>query len=131
MKLAHKAGISHHLSHETRSAATLLSHFAYGALGGTVYAAVTDTHRSPWSKGLIFGLIVWVASYLGILPAAGVLEPATEHPQRRNLLMIAAHFIWGTALSGMAYILTSEAERLGPEPFSAPHTPLRDALFTR
>jgi putative membrane protein len=35
-------------------------------------------------------------SYLGLLPALGILRPATEHPERRNALMIVAHLIWGS-----------------------------------
>jgi len=35
---------------------------------------------------------------LGMLPALGILHPATEHPARRNALMIGAHIVWGTTL---------------------------------
>jgi hypothetical protein len=31
------------------------------------------------------------------MPALGLLSPATEHPGRRNALMIAAHLVWGSA----------------------------------
>jgi hypothetical protein len=34
---------------------------------------------------------------MGWIPAVGTLEPATEHPPRRNALMIAAHLVWGAA----------------------------------
>ena len=27
----------------------------------------------------------------------GILKPATRHPGRRNMLMIAAHIVWGAA----------------------------------
>jgi hypothetical protein len=47
--------------------------------------------------GPAFGLAVWAANYLGVLPALGLLRPATEHPPRRNALMIAAHLVWGLA----------------------------------
>ena len=51
----------------------------------------------PALKGAAFGLGVWSVSYLGLMPALGVLSPATEHPGRRNALMIAAHLVWGSA----------------------------------
>ena len=51
----------------------------------------------PALKGAAFGLGVWSVSYLGLMPALGVLNPATEHPGRRNALMIAAHLVWGSA----------------------------------
>lgn len=128
MKLAKDAGVAHAMDPETRSAATLLGHFGYGAAAGALYGGAFQPLRAPVSKGLLFGLFVWTASYLGWLPAAGILSPATEHPARRNLLMILAHFVWGTALSGLAYLLTSEAEeQAGVEPFSTVETPLHDA----
>jgi hypothetical protein len=49
----------------------------------------------PVAGGAAFGLAVWAGSYLGWLPAAGILRPASEHPARRNALMIAAHVVWG------------------------------------
>jgi uncharacterized membrane protein YagU involved in acid resistance len=49
-------------------------------------------------NGVAYGLGVWTASYLGLLPALGLLAPATEHPARRNALMIAAHVVWGASL---------------------------------
>ena len=38
---------------------------------------------------------------MGLLPAAGILKPATEHPARRNALMIASHLVWGAALGAL------------------------------
>ena len=105
---AEKAGVSEHLDEEEREAATWASHFAYGAACGALYGALSggrlDEH--PLAAGAGFGLAVWAGSYLGWLPAAGVISPATEHPARRNALMIAAHLVWGAtaaaALAGLA-----------------------------
>jgi putative membrane protein len=36
-----------------------------------------------------------------MLAALGILKPATEHPPRRNALMIAAHLIWGAVLGAL------------------------------
>jgi uncharacterized membrane protein YagU involved in acid resistance len=47
----------------------------------------------------MYGLGVWALSYLGWIPAARILAPAYRHPVRRNLLMIAAHVVWGLTLS--------------------------------
>ena len=48
---------------------------------------------------MAYGLGVWAMSYLGWIPAARILTPAHRHPLRRNLLMIAAHIVWGLTLS--------------------------------
>jgi hypothetical protein len=51
---------------------------------------------------------VWAGSYLGWLPAAGILSPATEHPARRNALMIASHVVWGAAAGVIVERLSDE-----------------------
>lgn len=75
--------------------ATVVNHFAYGAAAGALYAPLRSLPGSPVVKGMGLGLFVWSGSYLGLLPATGLLSPATEHPARRNALMIVAHLIWG------------------------------------
>jgi hypothetical protein len=98
--LAEKAGVNEHLDEDEREAATWLSHFAYGAACGAAYGAVSGERvdESPLLAGVGFGLAVWAGSYLGWLPAAGIISPATEHPARRNALMIAAHVVWGAGV---------------------------------
>jgi uncharacterized membrane protein YagU involved in acid resistance len=77
-------------------------HFAYGAAAGSLFALTEDyLPGHPAIKGALYGLGVWTGSYLGWLPAAGILKPATEHPANRNALMIAAHVVWGSALGLM------------------------------
>jgi hypothetical protein len=95
--MAEKAGVNEHLDEDDRVAATWASHFAYGAACGALYGALSgerlDGHGALAGAG--FGVAVWAGSYLGWLPAAGIISPATEHPARRNALMIAAHVVWG------------------------------------
>jgi hypothetical protein len=75
---------------------TLAAHFAYGALTGAIFAL--GRHRGA-GAGAAWGLAVWAGSYLGWIPAARLLTPATRHPRRRNALMLAAHGVWGAALA--------------------------------
>lgn len=106
--MAEKAGVNEHLDEDERQAATWVSHFAYGTACGALYGALSgesvDSH--PVLAGVGFGLAVWAGSYLGWLPAAGIISPATEHPARRSALMITAHVVWGAttgaALAGLA-----------------------------
>jgi putative membrane protein len=127
MKLAEKAGVDEELSKPTRTAATLVSHFGYGAAAGALYTAALDPRDAPFAKGLLCGLFVWSASYLGLLPAAGILSSATEHPGRRNALMIGAHLVWGVTLGAFVKLLAEENETVAPPPFSASPAPHRDA----
>ncbi|EYB68444.1 hypothetical protein DEIPH_ctg023orf0033 [Deinococcus phoenicis] len=76
-------------------AATVFNHFAYGAAAGALYAPLRSLPGAPVVKGMGLGLFVWTGSYLGLLPATGLLSSAKHHPARRNALMIVAHLIWG------------------------------------
>jgi uncharacterized membrane protein YagU involved in acid resistance len=99
--ITHKAGVDQQIEQDQHVALTLLAHFGYGAATGAVYASLASwLPFGAASNGIMYGLGVWTVSYLGLLPAAGLLTPATEHPTRRNALMIAAHVIWG-AVTGV------------------------------
>lgn len=77
--------------------ATLVAHFAYGAASGALLAAVA---RKPTiGEGMAGGLAIWVASYMGWIPAFGILKPANRHPGDRNALMAFVHLIWGSAFA--------------------------------
>lgn len=95
-----KKGWGKNLPEPVKTGATMLSHFAYGTGAGAAYAVVARKIKvSPFIKGTFFGVVVWAVSYLGWLPALGIMSPATKHPAQRNALMIAAHIVWGVVLA--------------------------------
>ena len=98
------AGVEEKLDEKDKHHLTLASHFAYGSAAGALYNATMNTLdlQPNAANGIAYGLGVWSASYLGLLPALGLLAPATEHPARRNALMIAAHVVWGASLGWTA-----------------------------
>jgi uncharacterized membrane protein YagU involved in acid resistance len=107
-KITKQLGIKNRLSEDELVVLTVLSHFGYGALFGSIYANFAQKLAMPPAvKGAFAGLGLWVGSYLGWLPALGILRPATQHPWRRNLIMIAAHLIWGATLGELTQKLTS------------------------
>lgn len=83
------------LGDEAAKDVTTAAHFAYGAASGALLG-VANVMLGPVSGGLA-GIGVWLGSYMGWIPAAGILKPATRHPPRRNLLMLGAHVVWGVA----------------------------------
>jgi uncharacterized membrane protein YagU involved in acid resistance len=88
---------------------TLMFHFLFGAAVGSIFGMVEQ--KIPMQnilKGSLAGLVIWVGSYLGWIPALGILPPAAEHPWRRNVMMIVAHLIWGMALGVFARGIHSE-----------------------
>lgn len=78
---------------------TLLNHFGYGTLLGTIYSLIAERiPLAPLVKGVSYGAFIWVFGYLGWLPSFHVLRPATEFPSARRSLLIVSHLVWGALL---------------------------------
>jgi hypothetical protein len=101
------------LPNEAAKDITTAAHFAYGAATGSLIAAANP--RIGKAAGAIAGVAVWLASYMGWIPGVGILRPATAHPPRRNLLMIAAHIVWGTATAAAMGELVAARESIFAE----------------
>jgi putative membrane protein len=102
-------GVDSHLGKPQIEALTLVNHFGFGGAMGGIYVLLSP--RIPANsvfKGALWGLMVWTVSYLGWLPAAHILEPATQTPRRRNFLMIVAHLVWGVVTALATDRLASE-----------------------
>jgi hypothetical protein len=54
---------------------------------------------------------VWVASYFGLLPLLGLAESGLKEPLQRNLMMLAAHLVWGSTMGATANVLMSARGR--------------------
>lgn len=111
--VAEKAGVA--VDADAISSATLLAHFGYGGAAGGLYGALpAGSVRQPVASGLVLGLLVWSLSYFGVLPALRILRPASEHPARRNALMLVAHFVWGACLCALYRVLLDDSKRAQP-----------------
>ena len=99
MNAAAKAGVGPPPDESERTGLTLAAHFGYGAAMGALYTPLGKKFPLPGIlKGVLFGLVVWTASYLALLPMSGMSESGQREPVRRNLMMIAAHIVWGSAM---------------------------------
>ncbi len=108
-ELAQRMHVRWHMNKLEVEAATVVSHFGYGTAMGILYNASGERIPLPPAvKGVLFGLIVWAASYLGLLPLIGMSESGQREPGRRNLLMIAAHVVWGITLGLVAEVLSEK-----------------------
>ena len=80
--------------------AWLAAHVGYGAGCGALYAVL---HSVLWGsrrkQGLLYGLAVWAASYLGAMPALGLYPWPSEDDTSRAAVTIAAHVVYGVALA--------------------------------
>ena len=103
---------------------TLAAHFLYGAGCGALIAAANP--RIGSFSGAAAGGAVWLTSYMGWIPAVGLLKPATEHPLRRNAVMLGAHFVWGWSTAGAIRELCAARETIfasGPDRDVPPSRP--------
>lgn len=103
-KIAQDTGALEHMSHKQLREVTWLNHFAYGASVGAIYGMLSPrvgAARAPLLSGMGYGLAVWAGSYLGWLPALKILPSATRESIGRNIVMIAAHLVWGAALGAL------------------------------
>ena len=127
MKLMESMGMHKKLGADARTALTLINHFGYGAAAAILYSlAERRVPANALAKGPLFGALVWLVSYLGVLPALGVLDPATKHPQSRNMLMFIVHLVWGLFVGVFVDTLLSEKKRLFGAIFTASPLPQRD-----
>jgi hypothetical protein len=104
--VAETVGLRQHIPADLMSPTVAAAHFGYGAAGGVLYWLLTRSGASARIVlGLVFGLGVWAASYLGYLPALGIRRSATEDPPERTTTMVAAHLVWGffLALAALAF----------------------------
>lgn len=95
-------------------ALAVAAHVGYGASCGALFALVTAHCRnagSGWGVGYAF--LLWLASYAGWVPAAGVMAPPQRDDRGRQLTLVAAHVVYGAVLSAVL-------RRLRPGPVARP-----------
>lgn len=76
-----------------------VSHLSFGSGAGALLGAVTRGGGVPAPVGAAYGLAIWLASYQGWVPAIGALPPAHRDDRGRQVVMIAAHVVYGVVLA--------------------------------
>lgn len=96
--LAVKAGVSRQLSERDVQWLAMAAHVGYGAFTGAIFGTMVPQGRGPAvAGGMLFGLGVWAASYLGWLPATGVRHSPRYDLPARTALILTSHIVWGAA----------------------------------
>jgi hypothetical protein len=88
-------------SETSQNALSTLAHLGYGAGGGALFAALQRLLKDrmpPLAGGLGYGLLIWVVSYAGWVPALGIMPPPQRDRRRRPTAMVIAHLVYGGAL---------------------------------
>lgn len=76
-----------------------VSHFGFGAVAGAAFGVVAPRPllaRLP--LGLAYGAGIWGVSYMGWVPALGIMPSAPHDRRDRQVSMLAAHLVFGAAL---------------------------------
>src|SRR5215203_7104486 len=88
--------------------AWLAAHVGYGTACGAIFSAIRPVlPRSDLVAGLLFGAAVWGASYISIMPSLNLYPSAQDDSNQRQVVMIAAHAVFGTALASVDHRLHS------------------------
>lgn len=98
-EMADRADVKKYMGKPLRVGVALVSHFGYGTAMGVIYSITVRLLPLPAvAKGILWGLVVWGGSYLGLLPALDFSASADKEPPKRIWLMIVAHILWGASV---------------------------------
>jgi hypothetical protein len=122
-KLLNRGGIRR--SSEQQDALATLLHFGFGAAAGAGFGLLAPRRliaRVP--AGVAYGAAIWGVSYLGWVPALGIMAPADRDRRDRQAVMLASHLVYGAALAVLVGRRTKHEQRdadgSAAEPQSSP-----------
>ncbi len=86
-----------------------LAHLAFGAAAGAAYQPLQNRLPMPAVfKGIAYGSVIWTVSYMGWVPALGLMPPPSRDRPGRPWVMLTAHWVYGGLL---ALLLQGPGER--------------------
>lgn len=91
-------------SRANRNVLAAIFHVGFGAAGGGTYALMQRGLRPPLPPivtGVVFAIGIWTFSYMGWVPALGIMPPATEDRPGRPQSMVVAHVVYGAVLGAL------------------------------
>ena len=109
-RITHKTLFGSRLRHRTspqKDAMATLLHFGFGAASGALFTVLHRRLRpqiNPLLQGIAFGSAVWFISYVGWMPALGLMPPPHRDRPDRQLVMVLAHWIYGATLGAMVQV---------------------------
>jgi hypothetical protein len=107
-----------------QDALAILFHFGFGTAAGAAFGLVAPRRvvaRVP--MGMTYGAAIWGISYMGWVPALGIMPRADRDRRDRQAVMLAGHLVYGTALAllvgARADDAATDSERVATVPPSA------------
>jgi len=83
-----------------RVAVIEFAHWAYGAVGGTMFGALPESFQRRLWAGPVYGILVWLGFELGVAPLLG-LKHAKELRLVGRIALATDHVLYGVVLSEM------------------------------
>ncbi len=81
---------------------TNIVHWATGLAWGAQFGILAGSTRGRrWTLGLLFGPLVWLASYV-LMPLAGLYKPIWEYDAKTLAKDLSAHMVYG-ATTGVTF----------------------------
>ena len=95
------AGVEQSVDEAAEVALAGVGHWAFGMIAGALFATLHKLLRIPVSAplhGTLFGLLVWLGSYAGWIPALRLIPAPWNQRPREALMPAVAHVVYGAAL---------------------------------
>ena len=87
-------GVAARIPRRQRDAGIELMHWAYGAAGGALYAALPSALRRLPLSGPLYGLAHWAGFEAVVAPALGLRRPE-ERKSAERAAIVADHLLYG------------------------------------
>jgi len=91
-------------SERAENALATVAHLGYGAGVGVLFSVAARTAGLPLPgavAGALYGLLVWGVSYVGWIPALGIMPPPQRDRRQRQTSMVVAHLVYGSVLGAL------------------------------
>lgn len=112
-----RVGLDETLGSEAKKGLSSILHFAFGGASGALFGLLDhafrrgprlnlriagfETRPAPLGSGLLFGTAIWTVSYMGWVPALGILpQPPRDRPGR-PIAMFLAHLVYGAGVAAL------------------------------
>jgi hypothetical protein len=96
-----KAGLRRETSEDEEILLTALNHGAYGTGSGILFGLLRRRLDLPVPgsiQGIGFALGIWVVSYMGWVPAVGLMPAVWNQRRDRAIELLLAHVVYGATL---------------------------------
>lgn len=88
--------------HPLFPALSIASHLGYGSASGVLFVVLRRYLPGQWGvAGLVFGLALWVVSYVGLVPALRLYPWPVDDSRSRLSVMVVAHAVFGVTVAAV------------------------------